>query len=111
MSPTSLVSKFLFESPESDDLRHVKTFADRLALRIYTVPSLLAYMSDVHTNGDKVELEFNHIPEEVIKTVSELIGCPSQVYAYKSKQGHPKICFVIPVPEKEKKMASDEFGE
>ena len=100
MTPHENVARVLIEAETSEKDR---VFIDRMILRIFSFPSLLAFFSDAHSLSEgEVELVFRKIPNEVIPQVVKLIGV-NEVKLYKfTKDGHPMLGFKIQIPEKKK---------
>jgi len=75
-------AQFLIEG--DDENYDAKVFADRLLLRIYSAPSLLAYLHDIAMikesdegkSGVIFQIKFSKLPEETISQVKDLIGVP-----------------------------------
>ena len=66
---------------------------DKLLLRIFENPSLMAYLNNIGKNGEKTELDFLDLPVQAIEAVKRLIGPTEiEVLAFES-EGRPHVGF------------------
>jgi hypothetical protein len=66
---------------------------DKLLLRIFENPSLMAYLNGVGKQGEKTELDFLDLPQQGIEAVKRLIGPTEiEVLAFES-EGRPHVGF------------------
>jgi hypothetical protein len=88
-----------YDDVELDD---VKSYVDRLLLRIFNAVSLMQYLNKVSVlkkgNVQTVQLVFAQVPADIIPEIQRIIGVPSQAYAF-DKDGSPYIGFEIPLPD------------
>jgi hypothetical protein len=93
---------FLVERDTDHEGDKARALADRLVLRIFSQPSLLAFLTNVNVHEHKIELDFQKLPDKVLHNVVNLIGEPDvKVYKY-SKNGHEHVGFTLDVePDKQ----------
>ena len=66
---------------------------DKLLLRIFENPSLMAYLNGVGKQGEKTELDFLDLPLQGVEAVKRLIGPTEiEVLTYES-EGRPHVGF------------------
>ena len=97
------VIEFIFQAPGKDviatdaDVERAKVYADRLILRLFNAPALIARLKNVNMDGLFVELEFVDIPDQAVVAVQNLGGIDpknSQVLRYE-RDGIPYVGFRI----------------
>lgn len=85
---------------QEGEMANVKTFLDRLLLRIFDTVGLMQYLNKVSVikKGDvqTIQLVFAQIPDEVISDVQRVIAVPSQAYKFKSDAAN-YVGFEIPL--------------
>jgi len=74
-----------------------QSYTDKLLLRIFNYPALMAQLNKVNVQEESVELEFNLLPERIIPEVIKLIAIGKvQVLEYDNEQNrHHFIGFKI----------------
>jgi hypothetical protein len=92
--------------------KKVSVFLNRLLLRIYSVPSLMTYLTNVQpvvdsSKGDgavKIQLDFLRLPAEIMPQLQRLLAAPGKIKWYQYvRNGQARMGAEIPVDPKELK--------
>jgi len=94
---TVQVVDYFFEATEDED-SGIKVFADRLMLRIFSYPSLLAHLKNINIVDETVELDFIQFPDQILPEVVRLFGPVRDVKTVKFEdKGQKHVGFKITV--------------
>lgn len=103
------LAAYLIEADEVDPT--LKTFLDRLLLRIFDTPSLMASLLDVQIisqDGDfLIQLDFKKLPDEVTPQVKRIIGHPNARAVEFDKEGTPHTGLEVKITGQELEQAKE----
>ena len=79
---------FLIEDESS--ATPIGVYANRLALRIFTYPSLCQFMQAIKTNPEEglVEIVFNRLPQQTYSNLNGLVGTSDKMEIVNFVDGH-----------------------
>lgn len=79
-----------------DEHPRARDYADRLMLRMFSYPALLAYLDNIAvTESGDVEVVFHRMPDEILPNISEILASSdSKLYRF-TTDFHPKIGYRI----------------
>ena len=96
------IARLMLEKVDQSSDEHkddVQVFADRMIMRLFSIPSLLAYLSDVAITGDDtVEIEFFKLPDDVRDDLPKMFGSPEEVeteIVHYAKNDIPRVGYKI----------------